>query len=162
MRIRVYLLLLGLLLFSLWSVHAVHAASSVGQANSVKTQSTGPFITVKILSAYYTDLDGDGNEDDVYALTHIELGGFATYNVDYYVNLTLPSGTTYLYRILITSQVTSFDLNNLFYNHATEQGNYSLTVTAFLLNGASSYDQHAYVFDPPGGSDGGDPTFDVE
>ena len=162
MKTKAIYLIILLLAFSFQAtIFQTNALGRQAQSQTLGTStSSEPSIQVTVKHAYYTDLDGDAYEDDVYAIVHFELSGFETFNIDYYVKLTLPSGTHYMYRVLITAHVTSFEGKNLFYNHATELGNYTLTVTAFLLNGASAYYEHVYVFDPPGSSDFGDPTFD--
>ncbi len=119
-----------------------------------------PTISVRVIDAYYADLDNDTYQDDIYALVRFELSGAAWYNFDYYVTLTLPSGYNFSYAFAITA-TGSFDLNHYFFDHATESGNYTLSVLVILKTGGLSTDSDIYVFDPPGASTGGDPTLVV-
>ncbi len=118
-------------------------------------------IKVSVTDAYYTDLDNDGLSDDVIAYTSVDLSGSTRYNFDYYITLTLPSGKNYTYAYTFNTVYTTLNIRNYFWNHATECGDYTITVQAILWTGGISYTNHAYTFDPPGGSDGGDPTFDL-
>ena len=118
-------------------------------------------ISVTITSAYYADIDTDGWEDDIYSSVTIDLTGAVRYNFDYYITLTLPSGTSYTYHYSINTVYDVVNFGNYFWNHATESGDYSISVKVVLWTGGISSATHQYIFDPPGGSDGGDPTFDI-
>ncbi len=123
--------------------------------------SDAPSISVRVVEAYYADLDNDTFQDDIYALVRFSLSGAVRYNFDYYVTLTLPSGYNFSYAFAINTG-ESFELNHYFFDHAIESGNYTLSVLVVLRTGGISTDSHVYVFDPPGASTGGDPTLVVD
>ena len=118
-------------------------------------------LTTLITEAYYTDLDNDGYQDDIFAIVLIETEGVIFANLDYYVQMELPSGTVYSYHVRITTNNETLILSNYFWNHAYESGNYSLTVTVVLRNARRMTSSTTLVFDPPGSSQGGEPSFDV-
>ena len=158
-QIRFKLLLIFLLL---WLVLTIPGVISARNRNTyVKISSVEQPISVKIMYAYYCDLDQDGFEDDIYAKVSLSMYDASFYAIEYYVNLTLPSNVSFTYRVIINTDSSELMLHNLFYNHATESGNYSLFVQVVLKNGGMATDSHLFVFDPPGGSDGADPSFDL-
>ena len=132
--------------------------AGIPEFNVSNTES--PTISVRVIDAYYSDLDNDTYQDDIYALVRFELSGALRYYFDYYVTLTLPSGYNFSYAFAIIA-TGSFDLNHYFFDHAIESGNYTLSVFVILKTEGISTDSHIYVFDPPRASTGGDPTLVV-
>ena len=118
-------------------------------------------LTIQIIDAYYTDLDNDSSQDDIFAIVRIENKGIIVANLDYYVKMELPSGTVYSYHVRIITNKEILNLKNYFWNHAYESGNYSLTVTVSLKNIQRITTSTTLIFDPPGSSQGGEPSFDV-
>ncbi len=152
---NIKLLSLGILLISvLLGSSAVNAYQNAPQTNN-----TIHSITVVITHASYTDLDNDGNEDDVVVISDFYLQNDDFYEFIYFITLILPSGMYYQYLVRVWAWVDYVSITNSFYNHATESGNYTVIIEAWLLNPDVYYDISAVIFDPPGGSDGGKPTF---
>ncbi len=150
--------IVAILLFLMLSPFNVNARNG----NLVTTTaSSEEIVNVVILDAYYCDLDNDSYKDDIYAEVKLNLLGSNFYALDYYVNLTLPSGTLFSYYAKVNTNMNEVILKNFFYNHALESGDYTLTVKVVLKNGGMLTDSHSFVFDPPGGSDGADPSFDL-
>ncbi len=118
-------------------------------------------IEVTIVDACYTDLDDDSWEDDVLVVVRFDLSSSDYYEFAYVITLTLPSGTSYSYLVIVLAWVDVVYTYNLFFNHATESGDYTVYVKALLVTPATATDSATYVFDPPGGSEGGKPTFGV-
>ncbi len=114
-------------------------------------------ISINITFANYTDLDGDGFQDDVYAEVEVKLDGSSAYTFEYNVTLTLPSGLSFSYKFIISTNYQSFIIYHYFFDHAIESGWYTLNAEATLNNGGRSTTSNTFVFDPPGGSGGSDP-----
>ena len=136
-------------------------ASSASAYRSTTTTTTESTINVAIQYATYTDLDADNNTDDVWAIVEFNLTDSNIYQFYYIITLILPSGIYFEYIVYVWAWVDVVTINNLFFNHATEKGDYVLIVEALLVSPDVDYDSHVYVFDPPGGSDGGKPSFGV-
>ena len=149
----------ALLLVSLSYGTRAARPNSVGISSEDSTEPIS--ISVRISEAYYADIDNDGLEDDIYSTVQIDLSGSQRYFLDYYITLTLPSGLNFSYYYSINTVWSQLTIGNYFWNHAIEQGDYTLTVQAILWTGGISHAGHSYTFDPPGGSDEGDPTFDI-
>ena len=135
--------------------------SSAANAYQRSVQTTAPThsIAVAITHASYTDLDNDGFEDDVLVVSDFYLQNDDYYEFIYLITLILPSGIYYQYLVQVWAWVDYVSIDNSFYNHATEAGNYTVIIEALLLNPDVYYDVSIVIFDPPGGSDGGKPTF---
>ena len=135
--------------------------SSAANAYQRSAQTTAPThsIAVAITHASYTDLDNDGYEDDVLVVSDFYLQNDDYYEFIYLITLILPSGIYYQYLVQVWAWVDYVSIDNSFYNHATESGNYTVIIEALLLNPDVYYDVSIVIFDPPGGSDGGKPTF---
>lgn len=114
-------------------------------------------IAITILSACYTDADGDGYEDDVVGYFDIYLSGASRYRLDIYPSLTLPSGRTYTYGFSVSTRLSVLHCTMYFYDHAVESGWYSFSVGVVSYTGGSAYWVEEYVFDPPGGYGDQDP-----
>lgn len=121
-------------------------------------------IEVSYRDAYYSDYEGDGNEDDVTIRLTIEIFDSAinTYygvNFDLYIGLELPSGTEYWYLIEFSYWHTNeFPFSVYLLNHATESGWYKATTIGYI-EGKDYYYENVIIFDPPGASKPGDPDF---
>ncbi|MHA1910297.1 MAG: hypothetical protein ACTSYA_01260 [Candidatus Kariarchaeaceae archaeon] len=120
-----------------------------GQNKSFSQVSSSSMI---ILDAYYTDAEGDLKEDDVVGLFQMTFDDVRnTYTAEFKVVLALPSGFEYVYYYNINSDFKSFILEFIFYNHATEAGDYTFTCTLTQKNGGRITSTTSYTFDPPGG-----------
>ena len=120
-----------------------------GQNRTFSEASSSPIL---ILDAYYTDAQGDLNEDDVVGLFRISFDDFRnTYTAEFKVVLALPSGFEYIYYYNINSGIKTFTLEFIFYNHATEAGDYTFSCTLTQRNGGRVTSTTSYTFDPPGG-----------
>ena len=110
----------------------------------------------KIYQAYYGDVDKDGYEDDVFVKLKFYLNGFDDdddegYLFNYSIILTLPSGLSYQYWVTIMGKAESIvTVDNLFFNHATESGDYKVEVFAVLYVPIYDTAEASLVFDPPG------------
>ncbi|MFW9994562.1 MAG: hypothetical protein ACFFD4_21135 [Candidatus Odinarchaeota archaeon] len=135
-------------------------------------------VGVEIFDAYYCDSDGDSEYDDIEAIVTMEFsissdcngsrenyviqddGVFYIVDSDYYlviVKLTLPSGLTYSYSFQNNIIKGSVSYQFFFYNHATESGDYILSVGVYSSH--DSYESDNLTFDPPKGIPGTEPTF---
>ncbi len=114
-----------------------------------------------IEDAFYTDLDLDSVADDVFVLLRFDLKGSVYYEFAYVITLTLPSGTSFSYTVIVLSWVDVVYTHNLFFDHVTEKGDYTVSVDTILVTPGVVTDTCSYTFDPPGGSEGGKPTFGV-
>ena len=116
-------------------------------------------IRVEIDYAGYGDLDSDSYQDDILVVTTFYLASSAYYHYYYRISLILPSGTMYSYLVEVKAWVSQVRIYNFFIDHATEAGNYTVIVEAFLVYPDVLYTATGVIFDPPGGSNGGEPTF---
>lgn len=147
--------------FTLFILLLVSVTSTSQAAEACTTTSTG--FDVSIVTAYYADLEGDGIENDVYVLLQFDIVDVPIYDFVYQIVLELPSGASYVYLVAVRAWVTTVYLNNYFFNHATESGNYTVYVDTLLVAPYNAADSAMMVFDPPGYSEGGDvpPGFTV-
>ncbi|QEE17391.1 hypothetical protein DSAG12_03225 [Promethearchaeum syntrophicum] len=112
---------------------------------------------IEFINATYYDIDGDGSEDDVLTdfIFRVPTGNFAFMRCDIYVELELPSTTTFYayFRFFGAFSEVAFFLDWI--NVATEGGDYIFTVvidyvgtdiTGYPLSGIIS---DFIVFDPP-------------
>jgi hypothetical protein len=121
--------------------------NSVAQANSY-------VLGAKITTAFYTDLDNDGFEDDVYAEAYLAFDDVVRARILLIYTLTLPSGYTYrdYYYHKITSEFITYEFR--IYNGAFESGDYIFDLVCIVhSNGEFQRYQDTLVFDPPGGAD---------
>ncbi len=117
-------------------------------------------LDVVFTDAYYADLDGDGLEDDVFGGVDIFIMGSERVSFDYYITLILPSGMSFTYAYRINTRYSILHLDNYFYDHVFESGDYTFIVEILTRTGGLSYDPYHHVFDPPGGVPT-DPTFSL-
>ena len=123
-------------------------------------------VRIDITDAYYTALDEDNTENDIVA--HFDMlikrNGRKISNdrqkIDLYVELILPSETSYLFGFRIFCKPTisispEIHLNNL----ATEPGWYTIILTCVLFDGAliTGIGSEGLIFDPPGSTGGTEP-----
>lgn len=114
-------------------------------------------VYIDITTAYYADLEGDGLENDVFVGVRLTFEGASTYNFDYYIFLTLPSGAEFGYMFSAATRMEVLNIDNYFWNHATESGWYEVAVYMVLRTGGAQVISESLIFDPPGGSGGADP-----
>ncbi|MFX1254342.1 MAG: hypothetical protein ACFFCZ_22210 [Promethearchaeota archaeon] len=132
------------------STKALSLPDSNGSADSLQ---------IIITDASYGDFDGDSFKDDVFAEVKIKIFYPPPYELHYWITLVLPSGLNYSYLVeLMTTEDKVYTLN-YFFDHAIESGDYTIIAEAELNAANTLSDSHIYVFDPPGGSPGGKPTF---
>lgn len=116
-------------------------------------------MAITIVDAYYTELDGDGIQNDV--VSHFNLNftndQFTSVFYDLDFSLILPSGINYSYHYAFST--TEYDLAYVvsFFNHATESGWYTFGITGTIYQGGTATGAVDLIFDPPGGTGGGDP-----
>ena len=117
-------------------------------------------MTISITNAYYCDLQDDGREDDVVSTFTIEIENrneqpflFITKIV-----LELPSGDHHDYFYNMDTSKEEYEYTMYFYNHATENGWYTVDIYCLLFDGRHlGFGIESYTFDPPGDGDGGEP-----
>ena len=154
------LVLGSLLLFIL--ITGLSAYNSHGMTTtSAQTNTTQNSIEISINYAGYLDLDQDNYQDDILVVTTFHLASSLYYHYYYRITLVLPSGNWFSYVVEVYAFVDDVVIYNLFYNHATESGNYTVIVEAYLVYPEIIYTVTGAIFDPPGGSNGGDPSFGV-
>ncbi len=129
---------------------------------NVPASSANFSVSIDITDAYYADLDADLLEDDIVVTLNVTLTNiYVSTNVDIYIGITLPSGTEFWFLAEInvvkyTYSVTfgmKFDLMNT----ALEPGWYEANAVGFA-DGDQFSIMDSFIFDPPGGTDGGWPT----
>ncbi|MHA1450802.1 MAG: hypothetical protein ACTSP4_15445, partial [Candidatus Hodarchaeales archaeon] len=145
----------------LTTIIALIAVSSIAPAMSFWFKR--PTLTMYLYDAYYCCLDGDSIEDDVVASVYISIDSYLyTNEMDLYSWLTLPNGTVFSYGLNIiaqsNSQIVTFSIDLLFFNHAYECGDY-MVETLGDLSGDRYYVYSWIIFDPPGGKPGANPDF---
>ncbi len=129
------------------------------QKVTVKSETcSGPHVAISIKEARYINLDNDNLEDDVMATVQLDILCSNRVNFEYYITLTLPSGRSFTYAYMINTRLNTLTLDNYFYNHAIERGDYKIDVEILLKTGGISYGHNDVIFDPPGGTDA-DPYF---
>lgn len=106
---------------------------------------------LSIITAYYTDLDGDNIEDDVYTEASIYLKGKEYTRILLVFELVLPSGYIfkdhYLYCAVTAGEIFRFS----FINGAPESGDYIFNLDAYIFRvGEFDYYSDSLLFDPPG------------
>jgi hypothetical protein len=154
---RVRLLVLGIALAMVMVTARVPAVCAYPSYPIPSTAS----IDVSVVYATYADLDHGGVANDVFSLVRFKLGYSSTYEFYYLITLTLPSGSSYSYLVWVFAWYSDIYIYNVFLNHATESGDYTIAVDALLVSPDIATDTGIYVFDPPGGSGGGEPQFIV-
>lgn len=118
-------------------------------------------IVVTIEDAWYGNDDNGTTPNDVLVVVQFKLQGSKTYNLEYYIQLELPSGAYFIYKVDVVAKIQTFNLTNVFWNHATEPGWYCATVIARLNTGGPLYAGTQHIFDPPGNDDSDPKGFGV-
>jgi hypothetical protein len=138
--------------------------SFVSSETKIENEDVIVFITIN--DAYYYTADEDGVENDIAAHFTLDVSRNSHSNgrpriVFYiYLELFLPSGTSFLYLFKVTSpRECCASPTAYFYNHATESGWYSLEITGVLTKGdpALCIGTETFHFDPPGSTGGSEP-----
>ncbi|MBA7522959.1 hypothetical protein ES705_15080 [subsurface metagenome] len=106
---------------------------------------------LSIITAYYTNLDGDNIEDDVYTEASLILKGEKYTRILLLFELVLPSGYVfrdhYLYCAVTAGEIFKFS----FINGAPENGDYIFNLDAYIFRlGEFDYYSDSLLFDPPG------------
>ncbi|MBD3407961.1 MAG: hypothetical protein GF411_17710 [Candidatus Lokiarchaeota archaeon] len=156
MKIRPRVALFGVLLSLLFVMSSVSGVSAYPASYLYE-----PEIKVSIEAAYYDCLDGDGIENDVFSLIRFDLSSSLIYEYYYWITLELPSGKAFCYEVHVFAWADTIYLRNVFYDYATESGDYTIHVDALLISPYWDSDTVSHTFDPPGGSSGGEPTLIV-
>jgi hypothetical protein len=113
-------------------------------------------VTLTITDAYYCDLDDDEVFDVISSFT-LSFDSSRPHLVKLSVSLILPSGYEFSYKWIILSKELIYFGEIHFYDHAIESGDYILLFYAQISTGGTNTGIAEYIFDPPGGSGGGDP-----
>ena len=113
-------------------------------------------VSLTITYANYTNLDNDAILD-VIALYELSFDSSNRHTVRLDVFLTLPSGYGFFYMWIIGTKQQEYFSQVYLYDCVLEPGDYLLTIRASLFTGGVSTGIVEYIFDPPGGSGGGNP-----
>ncbi|MCE7734947.1 MAG: hypothetical protein GPJ54_08730 [Candidatus Heimdallarchaeota archaeon] len=135
----------------------VNSVSVSGVNPNSITSSSGcgdPYVSIRIASAYYADVDLDGDEDDVFAEVLVDLYCSNRYQFDYYIYLTQPSGFQVYDALGVNTRLNQLTFSTTFYNYAMESGDYRIDVKILLMNGGPYLVTESIIFDPPGGVSG--------
>ncbi|UJG43154.1 MAG: hypothetical protein K9W46_12365 [Candidatus Heimdallarchaeum endolithica] len=115
-----------------------------------KNVSEEDYIQFSINGATYGDFDGDGNEDDIECYIDIHFNPeINRKKVELYVELHLPNGDIFIYKIMVNTFLTDVSLHLFFYNHAYVSGDYIIIAHIFLAQLGNYYTNCYVVFDPP-------------
>jgi hypothetical protein len=131
------------------------------------TVSAQPRITsgsnIRIMDAYYGDLDGDGYEDDIKLLVEFSFGNTDPSRVDLNIWIELPSGIIYNFRISVYRPPNESILNIDCIDMATESGWYTVTMLASVMGAGNGklYITDQLEFDPPTGTGPGLPKVEA-
>ncbi|MHA1481134.1 MAG: hypothetical protein ACTSQZ_06905 [Candidatus Thorarchaeota archaeon] len=134
------ILLLAVLLLATALIPAVSAQPRIASVDYIR-----------IIDAYYADLDGDGVEDDIKILVEFAFTDSDPSRVDLNLWIELPSGYTYNVRVSIYRAPAESILNIDCINMATESGWYTVTMLASIMGGGNGklYITDQLIFDPP-------------
>ena len=113
-----------------------------------------PSVSIYISSAYYGDIDLDGDEDDIFAKVIVDLQCSNRYQFDYYIFLTQPSGFQVVDALGVNTGRHQLTFSTTFFNYAIESGDYRIDVKILLMNGGPYLVTESIIFDPPGGVSG--------
>jgi len=106
---------------------------------------------LEIADAYYADLDEDGLEDDIKILVEFSFENTNPSRVDLRLEIELPSGTVYNFRVSVYRPPTKSVLNIDCFDTATESGWYTVTMIASVMGAGNGkvYVTDQMQFDPP-------------
>lgn len=115
---------------------------------------------VRIVDAYYGDLDGDAFEDDIKILVGFSFASTDIVRIEISLWVELPSGLTYFVKILVFGAPGQSIVNIDCIDMATESGWYTVYMLASIkLPGFGKvYIVDSIEFDPPTGTGNGMPT----
>ncbi len=110
---------------------------------------------VSIFDAYYTDLDGDGYEDDIKLLIEFSFPTVEPVRIDLNIWIELPSGLTFNFRVSVWRAPNDSILNIDCIDMAIESGWYTVYLVTSVMGsgGGKYYITDSLMFDPP--SEGG-------
>ncbi len=146
----------SVLLFVILAALAVLPLAHAAPTQTLTTESKSVFI----LDAYYDDLDGDSQLDDIKILVNFDLDEYGSSRVDINIAITLPSGTTYAFIVSVRKPPTYSILQIDCFDMAYESGWYEVQMVAFLSGRTSGRITitDVFSFDPPTGGGPGLPT----
>jgi len=129
----------AIVVLSLW-IPAVNAQPRVTTAEYIR-----------IVDAYYADLDADGYEDDIKLLVECSFVDTDPNRVDLNIWIELPSGLTFNVRVSIFNTPNEFLLNIDCFDMAIESGWYTVTLLASVMGSGDGklYITDEIIFDPP-------------
>ncbi len=106
---------------------------------------------IRIVDAYYADLDGDGYEDDIKLLVECSFLDTDPNRVDLNIWIELPSGLIFTVRVSIYNTPNEFLLNIDCFDMAIESGWYTVTLLASVMGSGDGklYITDEIIFDPP-------------
>ncbi len=115
--------------------------------------------SIRIIDAYYADLDGDSYEDDIKLLVQFDFITIDPQRVDLNIWIELPSGFTYAFRISVYRAPAESVLHIDCIDMATESGWYTVTMLASVMGTGNGkvYIADQLEFDPPTGGGPGLP-----
>lgn len=118
---------------------------------------------VRIVDAYYADLDGDGYEDDIKLLVEFSFPAVEPVRLDLNIWIELPSGLTFNFRISVWRAPNDSILNIDCIDMAIESGWYTVYLLASVMGsgGGKYYIADSLIFDPPTKSGPGIPGVDA-
>ncbi|MHA1780463.1 MAG: hypothetical protein ACTSYL_06295 [Candidatus Thorarchaeota archaeon] len=116
--------------------------------------------SVYISNAYYDDLDGDTYFDDIKILVEFAFTDSEPTRIDISLWVTLPSGTTYSFRVSVHKPPSSSTLQIDCIDMAYECGWYQIQMLASIVNrnDGKALISDVFSFDPPTGGGPGLPT----
>ncbi|UJG40440.1 MAG: hypothetical protein K9W45_11430 [Candidatus Heimdallarchaeum aukensis] len=120
------------------------------QAVNLKNINEEEYIQISIEGATYGDFDNDDNEDDIECYVNILFNPeLNRKKVELYIELYLPNGDAFVYKVMINTFLTDVTLHLFFYNHAYVSGDYTIVAHIFLAQLGNYYTNCYVVFDPP-------------
>lgn len=156
MKFKRVLLVTSLVIFSILPIAVVNGATVIEDNDVV--------VIISIQNAYYYAAHEDGIENDIAVDFTLDIHRTTQrknlVHFDLWVQLTLPSGLSYLYLFKVTSSAHVYAQPTAYFdNHATESGWYCVELTGVLAKGncITCIGTESYLFDPPGGTEGTDP-----
>ena len=136
----------------LLSISLIMTMAQTGSAAPVYNEPIVNWMNISITHAYYHDLDGDGQTDDVLVdFTCSVKNWIPTPSWSYFeLYLTLPSGLIYFVSFEVYGRYRVLELSMAWYNCASESGWYNIQIDAYtVFYNAIGYSTTNYDFDPP-------------
>lgn len=122
---------------------------------TAKASATDQVVFGTINDAFYGDLDGNGNSNDIQFNLSVYISNFQTSNSanGYYLTLLegleYPDGTTVWVQFNLIAYVQSFNANVIWYNSVTQGGWYTAHSYSFSTYGHDKAYYSCLTFDPP-------------